>query len=217
MFGAVSAFITTVFKQKQREQHHCSTLEQWDQTLNSSLHIATHCYESPRIDNMSSWTVNFIRSLILLTKTTQTCCCNTPQWALFSWTKIQILKLPFFYIRDLNKCEGQQRNTAPPSSRSNIQSSVTSSSSFCVSSSIRRMSSIVRSIHLSNQQNTCLWNLVNKRFSCWTEGTCERQSGHTGIYCFLCRNMCIRLYLFCTFYFIPSEWSFLLCSAVQTT
>lgn len=40
------------------------------------------------------------------------------------------------------------------------------SSSFCVSSSMRRMSSMVRSIHLSNQQKSCLWKLVNRRFSC---------------------------------------------------
>ena len=48
--------------------------------------------------------------------------------------------------------------------------SVTSSSSFFVSSSIRRMSSIVRSIHLSIEQKSCLWKFANKRSSIWTEG-----------------------------------------------
>lgn len=50
-----------------------------------------------------------------------------------------------------------------------LQSLFTSSSSFCVSSSIRRMSSIVRSTHLSIEQNSCLWKCVNKRFSTWTQ------------------------------------------------
>lgn len=48
---------------------------------------------------------------------------------------------------------------------------VTSSSSFFVSSSMRRMSSIDRSIHLSIQQNSCLWKRLNKRFSTWTDKT----------------------------------------------
>lgn len=47
--------------------------------------------------------------------------------------------------------------------------SFTWSSSFFVSSSIRRMSSIDSSIHLSIQQNSCLWKWVNKRFSTWTQ------------------------------------------------
>lgn len=47
--------------------------------------------------------------------------------------------------------------------------SVTSSSSFFVSSSIRRMSSIVRSIHLSIEQKSCLWKFANKRSSIWTD------------------------------------------------
>lgn len=43
---------------------------------------------------------------------------------------------------------------------------LTSSNSLRVSSSMRRMSSIFRSIHLSIQQNSWRWKLVNKRFSC---------------------------------------------------
>lgn len=43
----------------------------------------------------------------------------------------------------------------------------TASSSLWVSSSIRRMSSIVRSIHRSIQQKSCRWKLVNILFSCF--------------------------------------------------
>lgn len=43
---------------------------------------------------------------------------------------------------------------------------LTSSSSLRVSSSMRRMSSMFKSIHLSIQQNSWRWKLVNKRFSC---------------------------------------------------
>lgn len=58
---------------------------------------------------------------------------------------------------------------------STILYSVTSSSSFFVSSSIRRMSSIVRSHHLSIQQNNCLWKWVNSRFSTWTDRSGARE------------------------------------------
>lgn len=44
--------------------------------------------------------------------------------------------------------------------------SITSSSSFWVSSSIRLMSSMVRPTHLSIQQNSWRWKLVKIRFSC---------------------------------------------------
>lgn len=47
---------------------------------------------------------------------------------------------------------------------------LTSSSCLFVSSSILRMSSIVRSTHLSSQQNSCLWKFVNRRFSCYKKG-----------------------------------------------
>lgn len=43
----------------------------------------------------------------------------------------------------------------------------TSSSCLFVSSSILRMSSIVRSTHLSSQQNSCRWKFVNRRLSCY--------------------------------------------------
>lgn len=43
----------------------------------------------------------------------------------------------------------------------------TSSSCLFVSSSILRMSSMVRSTHLSSQQNSCLWKFVNRRLSCY--------------------------------------------------
>lgn len=46
--------------------------------------------------------------------------------------------------------------------------SVTLSSSSFVFCSIFLMSSIVRSIHLSIQQNSCLWKWVNNRFSTYT-------------------------------------------------
>lgn len=52
----------------------------------------------------------------------------------------------------------------------------TLSSSFLVSSSMRRMSSIDSSTHWSNQQNSCLWKLVNKRVSC-----CGKEKG-TGVW-----------------------------------
>lgn len=48
---------------------------------------------------------------------------------------------------------------------------LTSSSSLRVSSSMRRMSSMFKSIHLSIQQNSWRWKLVNRRFSCWGLGT----------------------------------------------
>lgn len=44
---------------------------------------------------------------------------------------------------------------------------LTSSSSFCVSASIRRISSIVSSTHLSIQQKSWRWKLVKILFSCW--------------------------------------------------
>lgn len=47
------------------------------------------------------------------------------------------------------------------------QSFLTASSSFWVSSSILLMSSIVSSIHLSIQQNSWRWKLVNILFSCF--------------------------------------------------
>lgn len=47
------------------------------------------------------------------------------------------------------------------------KSTLTASSSFWVSSSILLMSSIVRSIHLSIQQNSWRWKLVNILFSCF--------------------------------------------------
>lgn len=43
------------------------------------------------------------------------------------------------------------------------------SSSLCVSSSIRRMSSIVRSTQRSSQQNSCRWKLVKSLFSCYSK------------------------------------------------
>lgn len=43
---------------------------------------------------------------------------------------------------------------------------LTSSSCLLVSSSILRMSSIVRSTHLSSQQKSCRWKFVKSRFSC---------------------------------------------------
>lgn len=46
---------------------------------------------------------------------------------------------------------------------------LTSSSSFCVSASILRMSSMVSSTHLSIQQKSCRWKLVKIRFSCCTQ------------------------------------------------
>lgn len=64
---------------------------------------------------------------------------------------------------------------------------VTSSSSFWVSSSIRRMSSMVKPTHLSIQQNNWRWKLVKIRFSC-----CGNESHHlfrtttttSGLWCF---------------------------------
>lgn len=47
------------------------------------------------------------------------------------------------------------------------EGALTASSSFWVSSSILLMSSIVRSIHLSIQQNSWRWKLVNILFSCF--------------------------------------------------
>lgn len=55
--------------------------------------------------------------------------------------------------------------------------SLTLFSSSFVCSSIFLMSSIVRSIHLSIQQNTCLWKWVNNRFSTYAED--DRQNGKT--------------------------------------
>lgn len=48
---------------------------------------------------------------------------------------------------------------------------LTSSSCLLVSSSILRMSSIVRSTHLSSQQKSCRWKFVKRRFSC-----CKRRN-----------------------------------------
>lgn len=50
---------------------------------------------------------------------------------------------------------------------SSILPPLTSSSSLRVSSSMRRMSSMFNSIHLSIQQNSWRWKLVNRRFSCF--------------------------------------------------
>lgn len=53
---------------------------------------------------------------------------------------------------------------------------LTASSSLCVSSSIRRMSSIVRSIHLSIQQKSWRWKLVNILFSCLEDKKSQDES-----------------------------------------
>lgn len=57
---------------------------------------------------------------------------------------------------------------------------LTSSSSLRVCSSMRRMSSMFKSIHLSIQQNSWRWKLVNKRFSC-----CKATKAEKGKICLL--------------------------------
>ena len=56
----------------------------------------------------------------------------------------------------------------------------TSSSCLFVSSSILRMSSIVRSTHLSSQQNSCRWKFVNRRLSCYKKEGTQVRTGRCG-------------------------------------
>lgn len=78
---------------------------------------------------------------------------------------------------------------------------LTSSSSLRVSSSMRRMSSMFKSIHLSIQQKSWRWKLVNKRFSC-CEATKEDEEKSLGVSSFKSRmtkrnSLIIRDVSFC--------------------
>lgn len=76
--------------------------------------------------------------------------------------------------RRVPRAPGGARGPAPRQRllRGSSRRPPTSSSCLFVSSSILRMSSMVRSTHLSSQQNSCLWKFVNRRLSCYRkEGT----------------------------------------------
>lgn len=91
---------------------------------------------------------------------------------------------------------------------------LTSSSSLRVSSSMRRMSSMFKSIHLSIQQNSWRWKLVNRRFSCWSLK--KKKKRRKGKSCglkerrFTCKQLSQNQQR-------PSGWSSPLCFAGPTT